>query len=112
MAQEIPAWENEARLKDVKSPASFSSVSELADFMAEAFGGPVYFTWNDRDFVWDGISGWLFADFSRWNTSGHPTSDWEPITPEFSSIEEALDFPVLDGKSVRERFAECRFFVE
>lgn len=100
------------RLAEVKSVAEFTDPSDVADFLMWNHGGPVFFEWGGRDFVWDGFSNFLFADFSKWNSSGHPTSDWEPITPEFSSAEEALDFPVLDGKSVRERFDECRFFVE
>lgn len=104
---------NEARLRDSKTPAAFSCVSDLLRFAKEAETAPIFFEWNGNDFVWDCFSSWLFADFSIWNIEdGHPTSDWLPLTNEFETPEEALDFPFLEGKSLRDRFAEVSFFLE
>ncbi len=76
------------------------------------FADLVFIKWGDLSLCLDRLNGWAFADTSRPDDTHNPFSCWKTVTPEFKSLDEALDFPVLNGKSVRERFAECRFFVE
>ena len=34
------------------------------------------------------------------------------ITPEFASLDEAADYPLFGGKSLRQVWDECEFFAE
>ena len=68
--------------------------------------------WHDLQLCCDVMNGWAFSNVNLADDTGNPNSAWKIVTPSFGTLAEALDFPMLDGKSVRERFAECRFFVE
>lgn len=76
------------------------------------FADLVFIKWGDMELCLDKLNDFAFADVSVLDDTGNPFSRWKTITPGSPSASDALDFPVLDGKSVRERFAECRFFVE
>ena len=93
-------------LEKLKSSADFESVQELIEHVETHFGGPAFFSWQDRDFVIDGFRTWCFERFDE------DAGRWDPLTEEFESAGELFDLPFLDGKSLRERFGECRFFVE
>ena len=71
-----------------------------------------FIKWNGLQLCCDFMNGWAFSDVNVADDTGNPNSAWKIITPPFSSLSEALDFPILDGRSLRERFGECRFFVE
>ena len=71
-----------------------------------------YVKWGDAELACDRLNGWAFADYLEPDDTDNPFSRWKAITREFGSLEEALDFPILGGRSVRERFGECRFFFE
>lgn len=94
------------RLEDIKTPADFKSVVELVEHVDEHFGGPAFFLWRGHEFVIDGFRTWCFERFDE------DAGKWDPLTEEFETAEDLFDLPFLEGKSLRERFAECRFFVE
>lgn len=93
-------------MEDLKSLADFGSVGELVEHIESHFGGPAFLSWKGLEFVIDGFRGWCFERFDE------DAGRWDPLTEEFETADELFDIPFLDGKSVRERFAECRFFVE
>ena len=103
--------ENDMRLKECKTETGFRDIDELIECVEPAPGMPFYFEWHDTDYACDGMAGWAFCDFSLWAPKGCEAS-WQPVTPGFSSLSEALDYPLLDGKSVRERFDELIFYEE
>ena len=82
------------------------------DAFVEDFLHLLFIKWGDLELCLDPWLGWVFTDVNTLDPIGNPNSIWKIVSPRLSSLDEALDFPVLDGKSVRERFAECRFFVE
>ena len=69
-----------------------------------------FLKWHDMMLCCDYMNGYAFSDVTRADETGNPNSAWKIITPPFSSIQEALDYPVLDGKSVRQRYAECELY--
>lgn len=93
-------------LEDLKSSAEFESVEELVEHIETQFGGPAFFSWNDHEFVIDGFRSWCFERFDE------DAGEWDLLTDEFETADELFDLPFLDGKSLRDRFSECRFFVE
>ena len=94
------------RLADLKTPGFFTSPEELIEDIEDHFGGPAFFKWKGQEYVIDGFRTWCFERFS-WDTG-----EWDPVTEEFETADELFDLPFLDGKSLRERFGECEFFVE
>ena len=60
----------------------------------------------------DVMNGWAFSNMNLADDTNNPNSAWKIVTPGFATLSDALSFPVLEGKSIRERFPECRFFVE
>ena len=68
--------------------------------------------WNGHMFFCDDVSDWAFSDFGPTDATEVPQGLWESVTPGFATLSDALDFPILDGSSIRERFSECRFFLE
>ena len=48
----------------------------------------------------------------RYDTTGNPNSRWMMITPEFASLDDAVDYPLFGGKSLRQVWDECEFFAE
>ena len=91
------------------SPANPSELAEDGD----SNGMELFFVkWRGLQLCCDVMNGWAFSNVNLADDTGNPNSAWKIITPAFATLSEALDFPVLGGKSVRERFAECRFFVE
>ena len=93
-------------LEDLKFQVDFENIGALAEDIEGHFGGPAFFDWKGREFVIDGFRTWRFERFDE------DASLWDPLTPEFETADELFDLPFLDGKSLRERFFECRFFVE
>ena len=76
-------------------------------------GFPFFVLWSDRMFCCDRMNDWAFADVDIPDDTGNPNSAWKIVTPPFACRRgEALDFPLLEGDSVQEHFAECRFFME
>lgn len=63
-------------------------------------------------FCCDRMNDWAFADIELADDTDNPNTAWKIVTPGFATLSDALDFPLFDGGSVRERFAECRFFME
>ena len=102
--------EGSPTLAECKGPAEFSSLDEIRNLIVDSFRTPVFFSWNEKEFVINGDGG----DFNLWSFGlfDGNTGFWPPVTSEFEDPEELFDLPFLDGKSLRERFAECRFFVE
>ena len=95
----------------IRPEAFFDTPDGLLDLFREQ-NFFFFILWNDRMFCCDRMNDWAFADVEVADDTGNPNSAWKIVTPGFASLSDALDFPFLDGKSVRERFAECRFFVE
>ena len=93
-------------MEDVAWPIEFESFGALVEHVKTGRGEPVFFSWNGRETVIDGLPTWSFERFDE------DAGKWDPLTEEFETAEELFDLPFLDGKSLRERFSECRFFVE
>ena len=93
-------------LEDIECPIEFQSFEELVDHVSHGLGEPVFFEWRQWEFVIDGLPTWCFERFDE------DAGKWDPLTEEFKTAEELFDLPFLAGQSLRERFAECRFFVE
>lgn len=93
-------------LEDIEWPIEFESFEDLVAHVENGRGEPVFFDWNGREFVIDGLPTWCFERFDE------DAGRWDPLTEEFESADELFGLPFLDGKSLRDRFAECRFFVE
>ena len=89
----------------------FASPESIIEEFDEV-GFPFFVLWNDRMFYCDRMYDWAFADVDIPDDTGNPNSARKIVTPSFAGVAEVLDFPVLEGKSIRERFAECRFFME
>ena len=101
-----------AELADVKTEIRPKRIQSIVDRFVVDLEDLIYIKWGDMALCLDRLNGWAFADITHDEDRFNPFSCWKTITPEFDSLDEALDFPVLDGKSVRERFDECRFFAE
>ncbi|MDO4806638.1 MAG: hypothetical protein Q4A07_05255 [Coriobacteriales bacterium] len=93
-------------LEDIEWPAEFESPEDLLEHVVSNSGEPVFFAWNGGGFVIDGLPTWCFERFDE------DAGRWDPLTDGFETAEELFYLPFLDGKSLRERFAGCRFFVE
>jgi hypothetical protein len=71
-----------------------------------------YVKWHDMQLCCDYYNHFAFSDFKRFDTTGNANSRWKIITPEFSSLDEAVSYPIFDGKSLRQVWDECEFFAE
>ena len=81
------------------------------DELLETFGPfgfhVMYVKWEDRQLYFDSVPRRHIYDMKVANpVDGYFTA----ISPEFESLEEAIDYPVLGGKSIRERLGECRIY--
>lgn len=87
-----------------------SNMSELI-WEFEPYGYHLmYVKWKDRQLCLDSVFGWQIFDMKVADPENNGFH--LPLSPEFGSLEAALNHPVLDGKSIRERFDECRFYGE
>lgn len=87
-----------------------SNVSELIEEYEPYGYHLMYVKWKDRQLCLDSVSGWQIFDMKVADPDNG--GFYLPLSPEFGSLEVALGYPVLDGKSIRERFDECQFFGE
>ena len=71
-----------------------------------------YIKWRDMQLCCDYYNHFAFADFTRFDTTGNPNSRWLIITPGFSSLDEAADYPLFGGRSLKQVWDECEFFAE
>ena len=71
-----------------------------------------YVKWRDMQLRCDYCNHFAFSDFKRYDTTGNPNSRWMMITSEFASLDEAADYPLFGGKSLRQVWDECEFFAE
>ena len=101
-----------SELAEFATEVEFETVQSVVDEFDVELRDIVFVKWGEMELCLDKMNGFAFADISLPDETGNPFSCWKTITPGSPSASDALDFPVLDGKSVRERFAECRFFVE
>ena len=104
MAQ--PQGVQKRTLEEIEFEVSFASIDEVVETIDESWGTPAFFSWQGQEFVIDGFRGWCFERFDE------DAGKWDPLTDNFETSDELMDLPFLDGKSLRERFSECRFFVE
>lgn len=75
--------------------------------------GFLYFVLCDgRMYCCDRMNDWAFADIEVADDTGNPNSAWKIVTPGFESLSEALDYPLFNGGSIRERFDDCTFYME
>lgn len=86
-----------------------STYEELLDEFGPYGFHMMYVKWNDREINCDATCGWRLYDMK---VADPKDGYFLELSPEFPSIAEALDYPVLDGKSIRERIGECRFYGE
>ena len=71
-----------------------------------------YVKWRDMQLCCDYYNHFAFADFTRFDTTGNLNSRWMIITPKFASLDEAADYPLFDGRSLKQVWDECEFFAE
>jgi len=92
------------------STRALATVDELIE-QYEPYGHHLmYVKWKDRQLRLDSVSGWQIFDMKVADPDGD--GFYLPLSPEFGSLAVALEYPVLDGKSIRDRFDECWFFGE
>lgn len=66
--------------------------------------------WRDVQLCYDGENDYEICDVTRPSDKERITSLWKAVSPPLHTIEAALDYPALDGKSLRERWDECRLY--
>ena len=111
MAGEQMIAPSKERIMEMDHEVLFTSPESIIKEFDEV-GFLFFVLWKDRMFCCDRMNDWAFADVDIPDDAGNPNSAWKIVTSGFSTLSDALDFPVLDGKSLRERFSECRFFME
>lgn len=86
------------------------SISQLVYDQTEGGCFMFFVKWRDIQLCCDYMNGWAFADVTKVAVPRCENSMWELITPPFDSLDDALDYPILDGKSIRERWDELYLY--
>ena len=88
------------------------SYEDIKDLIDNGGMDMFYIKWRDMQLCCDYYNHFAFSDFKRYDTTGNPNSRWMIITPEFASLDDAVDYPLFDGKSLRQVWDECEFLAE
>ncbi len=85
----------------------------IEDLVSDMDGGEcdiVFIRWNDYQLCIDRYAGWAYSDVTKPPEDERSASGWKIVSPRFKSFSEALDYPILDGKSSSERWDECELY--
>ena len=73
--------------------------------------GVLYVRYGEDYYYCERSEGFVIRDMTKVaDAYGKPF--WAAITGPLGSIEAAIDYPLLDGKSIRERFDEVEFLTD
>lgn len=103
---------NEIDLSECKTRMEHPCYEGIKDSIECGGMDMFYVKWHDMQLCCDYYNHFAFADFTRFDTTGNPNSRWMIITPEFASLDEAADYPLFDGRSLKQVWDECEFFAE
>lgn len=103
---------NEIDLSECKTRMEHPSYEDIKLSIDDGGMDMFYIKWRDMQLCCDYYNHFAFADFTRFDTTGNPNSRWMIVTPEFASLDEAADYPLFDGRSLKQVWDECEFFAE
>lgn len=90
---------------DVESIDQFIEGSQMDD--------PLFFEYKGHMYVASKLFGYAICDMENEVIGKYDNSAWERISPFFDSgIEEMVEFPFFDGRSMREAFDDIDFYME
>ena len=90
------------------------NVRSVDQFIDEAcLDDPLFFEYKGHMYVTSMHFGYAICDMENEVTGKYANSDWERISPFFDGgIEEMVEYPFFDGRTMREAFDEIDFYME
>lgn len=86
------------------------SVSQLVYDQTDGGCYMFFVKWKGIQICCDVENRWAFSDVTQAAKNDSGAYSWKVITPPFDSLHEALDYPILDGHSIRDRWDEIKLY--